>query len=289
MGTPPLTSVFSTIFLHLLLLATVTNCQIGTAYQDITTVPGYADLKPCVQSCFHQTGFCPNDLLGSKIGCRAHTDCKGSNWQATNDCYCRSDLQKAAQDYLTSCVEQKCTVGDVRIDESSAGGIYGRYCNEKGYTAAPASVSANPTKGGTTATGASGSTGPAETGSSSSADQTSPPPADESKKLSISAIVGIVVGALAGLTFFAIFVRMMLKWCGCVGRPPAPSHHVQQPPPLPYHHQQQQPSYPMNLYPEQTYWQQKPMGVESEVGPDDSISVVTPPPVAPTMVSNGRR
>lgn len=210
---------------------------------------------------------------------------------ATNDCYCRSDLQRAAQDYLTSCVKRSCTVGDVNIDGSSAGGIYSDYCKGKGYTsvAGPASASASATRGGSTptTTGGGGSSGPAETGTAST--NGSDPPAEGSKKMSTSTIIGIAVGSAAGLALLVTIIRYMLRWCGGVGSPTYSTHNSQAPPPQPYYQQQQQPSYPVNMYPEQSYWQHKPMGVESEVGPDDSVSVVTPPGMAPTLVSNMRR
>lgn len=69
-----------TTLFHFLLVAP-TNAQIGTAYQDITTAPAFINLKPCAQDCFVDTGFCPNDVLASKIGCKEHTRCADSNWQ----------------------------------------------------------------------------------------------------------------------------------------------------------------------------------------------------------------
>ncbi|PVH93693.1 hypothetical protein DM02DRAFT_732956 [Periconia macrospinosa] len=278
------TNLLSLLFL---LLAPLARAQIGTAYQDVTTMAAYASLKPCAQNCFIDGGFCPYDLVGSKIGCKSYTNCKDTNWQATNDCYCRSDLQKAAQDYLTSCVEKKCTVGDVKIDGSAAGGIYRDYCGQKGYTsvAAPASVSATATKAGTGASAATaGSNGPAETGSSSSSSSSGSGSGSGSgsTNLSTGTIIGIAVGGLAGLILLSWIIKRMINCCT-----PNPGSRMppQQQQPLPYY-QQPRPAYPMNLYPEQPYWQHK---TESEIGPDDSVSVVTPPAIAPTMVSHTRR
>jgi hypothetical protein len=272
-----------TLLLSVLLFTRVTTAQIGTITQDITAIAAYGLQKPCAQSCFQTTGFCPNDILGSKIGCREHTDCYDANWQATNDCYCRSDLQKAAQDYLTSCVKRSCTAGDARIDGSTAGGIYVQYCKEKGYklAAGPATVPASATG---TATSAGGNNGPTETSTTSPSNQQGSPSPSGSKKLPTSTIIGIAVGGLVGLVILWAVLSSVLKWFGCTGggRKPLP----QQQHPLPFH---EQASYPMNLYPEQPYWQQKPVGAESEVGPDDSVSVVTAPRFAPTMVSNVRR
>ncbi|KAF2635938.1 hypothetical protein P280DRAFT_167817 [Massarina eburnea CBS 473.64] len=273
------------IVLAIFFFTTLTTAQIGTLTQDVTTISAFPLQKPCAQSCFVQTGFCPNDILGSKIGCKEHTNCYDSGWQATNDCYCRTDLQKAAQAYLTSCVKAKCSAGDAKIDQSTAGSIYEEYCRGKGYSiAAPATVQASATEGSGSSSGTTkaGSGSPAETGTP----ETTETSTDSKKKLSISEIVGIVVGSLAGLAFLAITLRIVLKWCGCIGAGgrggnTQPIQQQQQAVPL-----SQQAAYPMNLYPE---WQQKATGAESEVGPDDSVSVVTAPRLAPTIVSNVRR
>ncbi|KAF1960381.1 hypothetical protein CC80DRAFT_292790 [Byssothecium circinans] len=262
---------FLLFFLSALLLARFTAAQIGTVTQEVTTVSGFNLQKPCAQSCFVATGFCPNDLLGSKIGCIERAGCSDTNWQASNDCYCRTDLQKAAQSHLTSCVKAKCTAGDPKIDGSSAGSIYEQYCREKGYSiAAPATVQASATSGSGSGGTARAGSGPAATGDSTTAQTT---PQDETKKpMSISTIIGIVVGSLVGLTFLAITLRIVFKWFGCFsGRPSGGNPPVQPQQPLPYN----PPAfYPRDMYPEQPYWQQKPLGTESDVGPEDSVSVV---------------
>lgn len=258
-------------------ILTVTNAQVGTITQDLTTVSAFPLQKACAQSCFVETGFCPNDYLGSKIGCAVHTDCYDNNWQAKNDCYCRQDLQIAAQSILTSCISYNCRAGDDAIDASSAGSIYAQYCREKGYPnpTAPAVVSATTTgSGGLTRTTAGGvSTQPTEstiTGSTSS-----------SSKLSTTAIIGIAVGGAIGL----LLLLYGLKRWGCFG-----GHTPPQPPPQPqyqYPHAPpqftQQPFYPQNPYPEPFF--PKPHA-ESEVSPDDSVSMVGGPArPAPTLVS----
>ena len=97
-----------------------------------------------------------------------------------------------------------------------------------------------------------------------------------SGKLSTSTIISIVVGGLAGLAFLAVTLRIVFK---CLGRGKGSKMQYQQQPP-PIH---QQPVYPMNLYSE-PYYQQK---AESEVTPDDSVSMVSGMPrLAPTLVSN---
>jgi hypothetical protein len=266
--------------LHLSLLATTlllqfTHAQVGTITQEVYTLSAFPLQKPCAQSCFFDTGFCRNDVLGSVIGCKSRTDCNDNNWQATNDCYCRTDLQKPAQDYLTSCIGKKCTVGDVKIDASSAGSIYAQYCAEKGYSpaAAPATVQATATGPSASTRTVGGGVGGGPTASSTSDSQGS---SSGSDKLSTSTIIGIVVGSLAGLAFLLVTLKIVFKWLGCGG-----GRKVQyQQQPSPFH---QQPVYPMNLYPE-PYYQQK---AESEVTPDDSVSMVSGMPrPAPTLVSN---
>ena len=260
--------------LHLSLLATTLllqfiNAQVGTITQDIYTLSAFPLQKPCAQACFIGTVLCSTDVLGGEIGCKM-SECQDSNWQATNDCYCRADLQQPAQDYLTSCIESQCTVGDVKIDASSAGSIYAQYCVEKGYS--PATVQATttgPGAGASTST-VGGGVGGGPTASSTSDSQGS---SSGSSKLSTWTIIGIIVGCLAGLAFLAVTLKIVFKCLGCGG-----GRKLQPSPPI-----YQEPIYSMNLYPE-PYYQQK---AESEVTPDDSVSMISemPRPV-PTLVSN---
>lgn len=254
----------STLFLPL------THAQVGTITQEVFALSAFPLQKPCAQSCFVVTGFCSNDVLGSEIGCKSWTDCAGSGWQATNDCYCRSDLQRPAQGYLTSCVEKQCSVGDSKIDASSAGSIYAQYCAEKGYSpmAEPATVPATTTApGGSTGTlGGGVGSGPTTSSTSESQDSSS-----GSGGLSTTTIIGIVVGSLAGVAFLAVTLRIVFKWMGCGGGGNEPYR--------------QQAVYPMTLYPE-PYYPYK-MRTESEVMPDDSVSMISGMPrPAPTLVSN---
>jgi hypothetical protein len=84
------------------------------------------------------------------------------------------------------------------------------------------------------------------------------------------------LGGLAGLAFLAVTLKTVFKWLGCGGDRKV--QYQQHPPPI-----YQQPAYPVNLYPE-PYYQQKS---ESEVTPDDSVSMVSGMPrPAPTLVSN---
>jgi hypothetical protein len=259
------------------LLLQLTHAQVGTITQDIYTLSAFPLQKPCAQSCFVVTDFCPGDVLGAEIGCKTQTNCADNNWQATNDCYCRSDLQQPAQDYLTSCVEESCTVGDFKIDASSAGSIYAQYCAEKGYSPAaePATVQATTTGPGASTKTVGGGVGSGPTASPTSDSQSS---SSGSGKPSTLTVIGIVVGLLAGLAFLAVTLRVVFNCLGYGGGRKV--QHPQKPPPI-----QQQPVYPMDLYPE-PYYQQK---AESEVTPDDSVSMVSVMPrPAPTLVSHAQ-
>lgn len=127
------------------------NITQATRYQDITTIAAFPSQKPCARDCFvSNTPFCNEDRIGVYIGCTTHFHCLNNGWQATNSCFCRPDLQTAAQQYLTSCIRRSCDVGDVSVDLSSAGSIYAQYCAEKSASpVVPASVIA-------VATGSSG-------------------------------------------------------------------------------------------------------------------------------------
>jgi hypothetical protein len=261
-------------FLTICLVLPITNAQVGTITQDLTTLAAYPLQKACAQACFLTTGFCPNDYLGSKIGCAVHTDCYDNNWQAKNDCYCRQDLQIAAQSILTSCISRECTAGDDSIDASSAGSIYAQYCREKGYgnPTAPAVVQATTTKaGGLTFTTAGGAGSQPTTSTADGSTSSSP-------KLSTTTIIGISVGGAIALLLLLTGLWRCLK----------PKPHPPQPQPqYQYPHSQpqftQQPFYPPNPYPEPYY--PKPHA-ESEVSPDDSVSMVGGPArPAPTLVS----
>jgi len=108
---------------------------------------------PGAQSCFaYNFAGCSTDALGGALGC--HAPLCSPQWAATNNCYCRTDLQSVATSYLSSCVDKGCTVGDFSIDVSSAISIYDSYCQGNGFAAmgnSPAATTAaagGPTGGG---------------------------------------------------------------------------------------------------------------------------------------------
>ena len=260
--------------LHLSLLAAtlilqLTHAQVGTITEDIYTLSAFSLQKPCAQSCFVITGVCPNDVLGSVIGCKTETDCFGSNWPATNDCYCRTDLQQPARDYLTSCIENGCNVGNSKIDASSAGSIYAQYCAEKGYSTAtgPATVQAT-----TTESGASTTTGSGASTTNASPTSGSQGSSSGSGKLSTTTIISIAVGGVVGLTLLVLMVMRVFKRSGRTVPPPT----IPQPP-----------IYPDDFYSRLYSGPYSGPKAESEVTPDDSVSMVSGMPrPAPTLVSN---
>ena len=266
------------------LVVQVAHSQVGTITQDIFTLSAFPLQKPCAQSCFVVTEFCYDDVLGNEIGCNSATGCGSNNWQATNDCYCRTDLQQPAQDYLTSCVEQSCTVGDSRIDASTAGSIYAEYCAQKGYGAAsqPATVQATATGPGASTATVGGGVGGGPTASSTSNSQGS---SSGSGPLSTSSIIGLVVVVVLAVLVCLACLPCILKKVRASNRGGrgAGSQYPQNPQnPASIH---QQPVYPASLYPGPHYHQK----TESEVTPDDSISMVGGMPgAAPTLVSDAQ-
>jgi hypothetical protein len=101
-----------------------------TAFQTLWNLDVYSSQKPCAQQCFIDTGLgCAVDGIARAIGCE-YNPC-GS--KASNNCYCRTDLQPVAESYITSCVKGKCTVGASSIDIASAGSIYNSYCSSLGF------------------------------------------------------------------------------------------------------------------------------------------------------------
>jgi hypothetical protein len=123
-------------FVSVLLFAVSHTLAQDTAPQTIYGLSIFSDQKPCAQECF-TAGFkdCYDDILASAIGCQ-YTACDGNpDFGAPNSCYCRPDLQSAAELYLTSCVGSACTIGDSSIDMSSAGSIYNNYCSSQGFLA----------------------------------------------------------------------------------------------------------------------------------------------------------
>ena len=208
---------------------TYVAAQDGNITQDISTIQDYSLQQQCVQTCFQMSNdFCPMDLLGIALGC-ASMGCATKGWQAKNDCYCRLDLQQPAQDYLDGCISKSCTVGDPSVAAGSAGSIYRRYCEEKGYdTTAPVSAEASTID----------STKPALSTRSRAAPTATNPPEEGTLGGSSSPQGGLSTAALVGIILGAIVVVVALiglVWWYRGRRPPPP------PPPPSY------PYYPLSV------------------------------------------
>jgi hypothetical protein len=248
--------------------------QVGTVTQDISTLNDFSLQKGCAQSCFQNgISFCPMDSLGIAIGC-ATVACSTKGWQAKNDCYCRSDQQIPGQEYLTSCIKLQCSVGNAGIDASVAGSIYARYCVEKGYEIAtlPATNLATTTRPGKTSrTATAGLVSEPTSPPSSNTNETSNTPSSV-KGLSMAAIIGIAVGSIVGL---AILSWVLYNYTGLCQRR-KPSH-----------------ASPAPVFPQNVWAYHMPPRLGSDIGPNDSVSMVgMQPQVPPTLISaagqNGR-
>ena len=109
--------LFSLFFLPL--LSRIATAQATPEPQQLFTLDALSQQQTCVQYCFTtELSGCTTDVLGSAIGC-AVNPCT-TPFAALDSCYCRGDLQSAAQSFLTSCIKKACTVGDVSINEANA-------------------------------------------------------------------------------------------------------------------------------------------------------------------------
>jgi hypothetical protein len=258
--------------------------NIGTMTQDLSTNPAYSQQLPCAQSCFMYGVSCPLDNLGKQLGCELQNSCNTRGWQAKNDCYCRPDLQQPAQQWLTSCIQSGCSVGDAAIDASTAGSIYARYCKEKGYPSGPlpATVQATVTASdGTVSTSTRVFAAPPAATTGSSSGTTSSTNSSKSSSLPLTTIIGIVVGGLAGLAFLSVAIKVLMNLCGG-NKPRKPAAHPSNQLPV---SNTKGAVYPMHPYREPYY---PPPRVEDDITPDDSFSMAgrfAPP--APTLVSDG--
>ncbi|KAK3324882.1 hypothetical protein B0H66DRAFT_106526 [Apodospora peruviana] len=98
-----------------LLLLLLTLSPVVSAITDavsIASVPAWRSLRSCAQGCIFCRGDSP-ELLADGLGC-------GGPWP--NSCFCRTDLNSIATQFLSSCIHLRCTVGDARLDFTSAHG-----------------------------------------------------------------------------------------------------------------------------------------------------------------------
>jgi hypothetical protein len=172
----------------------------STAYESIYTIPDFALQQTCAQQCFTQ-GYdniaCYTDVLGSLLGC-PNTPCSAT-FAAVDACYCREDLQTAAHDILSSCIDQLCSIGDNSVNLATALSIYSGYCSARGFVALPASNAAETTSlvGGAVATTAGSGAGPTSAAPGGSTSTSSTTPASTSNTLTIALACVIAVAVLA--------------------------------------------------------------------------------------------
>jgi hypothetical protein len=194
-----------------LLFSTFTRAQ--TAYQSIYTVDAFAAQPICVQNCFtagYDNIHCYTDVLGSFLGC-PNTPC-ATAFAAIDSCYCRGDLQSAATELLGLCINELCSVGDNSVNLATAVSMYSNYCQERGFSAAPASATAATTKQSkssavtSTITGALPGANPTSPGPESTSSTTPSPTASAGNNtvVVVSACVGtlLVVAILAVAIFY---------------------------------------------------------------------------------------
>ncbi|KAL6244843.1 hypothetical protein RBB50_008371 [Rhinocladiella similis] len=188
-----------------------------TSYESIYTLDAFSQQQSCVQSCFvggYANIECYSDVLGSALGC-PNSPCS-KTFAAVDDCYCRGDLQTAAYDFLSSCIDETCSVGDNAVNLANAASIYNGYCTQRGFTAIPAQNTAatttNPSNGDSTATQPNSRTGstssPLATGSTGSS-TSAPSSSSSSSGTSPLTIALAVVGSVAGI---AILVAAFAFW-----------------------------------------------------------------------------
>jgi hypothetical protein len=201
---------FPTVTTILMASRMIAQAGIGTITQDLSTMEAFSLQAQCAQGCFQfSLGVCPMDLLGINLGC-AVMGCSTRGWQAKNDCYCRTDYQSPAQDYLEGCISSSCSVGDLSAAAASAGSIYLQYCEGKGYDiAAPASAEATTTDATKPPKATSTRTGPTAASTGNTENPTSA--SNDHAGISTTTIVGIVIGGVAALILLAIAVFLLRR------------------------------------------------------------------------------
>jgi len=201
---------FPTVTTILMASRTIAQAGVGTITQDLSTMEAFSLQAQCAQGCFQfSLGVCPMDLLGINLGC-AVMGCSTRSWQAKNDCYCRTDFQSPAQDYLEGCISSSCSVGDLSAAAASAGSIYLQYCEGKGYDiAAPASAEATTTDATKPPKATSTRTGPTAASTGNTENSTSA--SNDHAGISTTTLVGIVIGGVAALILLAIAVFLLRR------------------------------------------------------------------------------
>lgn len=201
-----------------------------TDYESIYTLDAFTVQPTCVQDCFiagYANINCYTDVLGSWLGC-PNTPC-ATAFAAADSCYCRGDLQAAAHELLGSCIDQACSVGDNAVNLATAASIYSTYCQERGFTALPASTTSTPkpqhTSGIVASTIFSDQSGATSDSSSSTSPSTTNDSSAASSQSKTLITILVCVGALALAATVAVAV---LYWRHRHPRPPKSSHSTEQ-------------------------------------------------------------
>jgi len=201
------------------------EAQTGATHQSIFTLDAFLFQQNCVQNCF-TNGYanidCYTDLLGSAIGC-PNSPCS-KTWAAVDDCYCRGDLQPAARDWLSSCIDSLCTVGDNTVNVDNAASIYSSYCTDKGFTALPvqnvAETSTKKTNSASTGTTANNQPGETSSSNNESSSSQTPPSSSSSTNHTLTIALGVACGLfviiciVAGYLFWKIRRDKKKLWLG---------------------------------------------------------------------------
>jgi hypothetical protein len=115
-----LPSAFRVFFLASLFIAQILcDASVTIDQSDI-----YKNQRVCAFGCFN--GF---DDIGYPIA----QELSCPTFKVYNDCFCRTDLQGDANNYISSCVYNRCSKN--AHDLSIATSLYDDYCTSNGYTA----------------------------------------------------------------------------------------------------------------------------------------------------------
>ena len=201
--------LLSLLYLSPLLFRTI-GAQTN-APQQIFTESAFQEQQTCVQNCFtFRLSGCTTDILGSFIGCPINSCTLATGkFGAMDSCYCRSDLQLAAQEWIMSCVRDMCSVGDTSVIIATAVSIYEGYCSSRGYAAAPADTAANTTPagtGGSNPTASPGTSASSKSTAGGSASVPSSPPSSSSSSSSSNTAVYIALGVVSAMLVIACTV-----------------------------------------------------------------------------------
>ncbi len=121
-------------WLALILLSQFALCESSDAPVSIYTANDFASQRLCALGCFKCWNGGPFDCIADKLSCVGNPP--------MNSCYCRRDLQPAAESILSVCVKSACAN---TVDIASALSIRSVYCGANAPTTPPLSLPATTT------------------------------------------------------------------------------------------------------------------------------------------------